>query len=297
MTQRVHSPRDDRAGCGDMESGYEEGNRAEPSRIKQCGKGNQMAWHATIQSQIDHEQRGRRVGYKTLAMVLKEDQREKTGHGRWQASRWNTQMEYPDPDRAGVRTEAGAAEWCDRKIAGCGRYRRQTRVVAGPEAMGEAMQEQREEGSSWCTRRWERGTRSAKQGGTVRREARCIVAGIGMESGRYRNGKRRQRDVEWCNADMVQEERRSWQVQDGRVEAEWCYGKSAGLRQVQGGRGEAEWRNGKEWVEAATESDGEDMRRKVRRKSVDARGAEWCDVKNAGRGRCEKRWARRRRMA
>merc|ERR1719198_1742407 len=76
-----------------MESGYEEGNRAEASRIKQCGKGNQMAWHATIQSEIDHEQRGRRVGYKTLAMVLKEDQREKTGHGRWQASRWNTQME------------------------------------------------------------------------------------------------------------------------------------------------------------------------------------------------------------
>jgi hypothetical protein len=34
---------------------------------------------------------------------------------------------------------------------------------------------------------------------------------------------------------MVQgaEERRSWQVQDGRVEAEWCNGKNAGLRQVQ----------------------------------------------------------------
>jgi hypothetical protein len=78
-------------------------------------------------------------------------------------------------------------------------------------------------------------------------------------------------ETEWCNADMVQEERRSWQVQDGRVEAEWCYGKSAGLRQVQDGRGEAEWRNGKEWVEAATESDGEEMRRKVRRKSGCAR--------------------------
>jgi hypothetical protein len=50
------------------------------------------------------------------------------------------QMEYPDetprqrprdPGRAGVRAEAGDAEWCNRKIAACGRYRRRTRVVAG----------------------------------------------------------------------------------------------------------------------------------------------------------------------
>jgi hypothetical protein len=44
--------------------------------------------------------------------------------------------------------------------------------------------------------------------------------GSTLESGRDRNGKRRQRDAEWCNADMVKEERRSWQVQDGRVEEE-----------------------------------------------------------------------------
>ena len=99
-----------------------------------------------------------------------------------------------------------------------------TQVVAGREERRMVGEEERK---SWQVQDGRR------KGGTVRREARWVAAGIGMESGRYRNGKRRQRDAEWCNADMVQEERRSWQVQDGRVEAEWCYGKSAGLRQVQ----------------------------------------------------------------